>query len=255
MHLRALLAVVIVFAVLPGPRAFADVITLRADLGCPVNCDPASNRPGYMVEIAVEALALSGHTVDYQTMNWARSLHKAHNGEVDAVIGAIGPEVPGFHLSPPLGQFVNAVAVRRGEEGILQQADVYESHTVGAINGRAYAGVIAEHIRTHDVDRHHVQFLSGADPLGKNLKKLVAGRVDVVPNDLFVLRHKVREMGIRDRVSILPGTERMDLFIAFSPGGANSARYAADLRRGVAALRRSGRLTQIMARYRLDLTE
>ena len=45
--------------------AKADVIDLRADEWCPFNCEAGSENPGFMVEIAREALALYGHDVGY----------------------------------------------------------------------------------------------------------------------------------------------------------------------------------------------
>jgi len=31
--------------------AIADTITIRADVWCPYNCEPDSEKPGYMIEI------------------------------------------------------------------------------------------------------------------------------------------------------------------------------------------------------------
>ncbi len=43
----------------------ADTITIAADNWCPMNCEPESKEPGFMVEIAQSILAKAGHKVVY----------------------------------------------------------------------------------------------------------------------------------------------------------------------------------------------
>ena len=65
-------AVFTVFLVMFGSNVWADVITLRADEWCPYNCQPKSQNPGFIIEIAETVFKKAGHTIDYQVMPWAR---------------------------------------------------------------------------------------------------------------------------------------------------------------------------------------
>lgn len=237
-----------------GPAAAAaETITLLADPWCPYNCEPGSDRPGFMVEIAREAFALAGHDLDYQALNWMRSLYRVRQGEAHGVIGAIPAEAPDFIFGPPLGTYLDTVAVRRGETLDLASPNPLEGKVVGAINGYEYVGSVADYVREHGDDRSKVQFVSGNDPLAQNLEKLLTGRVDVVAEVELVLLHKIAEQGMAGRVEVMRAEEPEEIFIAFSPALEAPPRLVRDLETGLAVLRRSGRLEQIMARYGLEV--
>ncbi|MBT5829568.1 MAG: hypothetical protein HOH77_05165, partial [Candidatus Latescibacteria bacterium] len=48
--------------------AHADEITLVADTWCPYSCDPSSDQPGILIEVAKIILEQAGHTVVYKEM-------------------------------------------------------------------------------------------------------------------------------------------------------------------------------------------
>ena len=133
--------------------AASDTIVLAADEWCPYNCVPKSDAPGFMVEIASEALAPFGHEIEYVTLNWMRSLHQAKLGEINGVIGAVPEEVPDFILSPPIGRYLDVIAFRTGElidpDTIIDQDEL----RLGAINGYEYYGIVNEYIERHNRKR------------------------------------------------------------------------------------------------------
>ena len=68
--------------------ARAETLVIAGDIWCPINCQPGAERPGIFVELAREIFAESGITVEYQALNWARTLHRVRRGELNAAIGA-----------------------------------------------------------------------------------------------------------------------------------------------------------------------
>lgn len=48
--------------------ARAETITIVADPWCPYNCEPGSDEPGFMVEIARRVFAEAGIEVRYETV-------------------------------------------------------------------------------------------------------------------------------------------------------------------------------------------
>ncbi len=229
--------------------AVSDTIVLMADEWCPYNCKPGSEAPGFMVEIASEALAPYGHEIDYQTLNWARSLHRAELGEIDGVIGAVPEEAPEFIFGPPIGTYVDVVAFRSGE---ALDPDTIADHgnlRLGAINGYEYYGVVNEYIELHASDSYLVQYMSGEDALAKNLRKLIAGRLDMVAEVRAVLEYTLANTGLKDQVELALTDDKNDIYIAFSPASPLSQTYADQLNEGVAQLRESGRFREIMLKY------
>lgn len=251
-RLRALALALLAAAALAAAPARADVIRLRADLWCPYNCQPGTDRPGYMVEIATEVFAAAGHGVEYRTMNWVRSLEEARRGTVDGVIGANAVEAEGFVLPVPLGRAQDAYAMRRGSRFDPEVTDPFQGIVIGAIRGYVYGGRLTDHIRAHGEDPTRVQLLAGDDALEKNLRKLVAGRVDLVPDDSNWLRLVIHDLGLADAIQIVHEDEPILQYIAFSPANPKSPVYASLLSEGVARLRASGRLRAILDRYGLE---
>ncbi len=247
---RATLAAVLGTLAL-ATAATAEAVSIRADQWCPYNCEPGSDRPGYMIEILQEALGPHGHTIDYQTMNWARSLASAEEGSIDGVVGASTDEAPGFHLGPVLGQWDLAVAVRKGESFDVGAADPFAGRSIGVIRGYDYGGAVADYVAANAADDRIVQVAGGEAPLETNLRKLEAGRVDLVPDDAAVLRYTIADLGLEGAFDLVSMEEPSPLYAAFSPRGARSADYAAMLAAAVDELRASGRLDEILARYGL----
>lgn len=233
--------------------AQADTIVLKSDIWCPYNCEPDSDLPGYMIEVAQEALGTFGHTVVYEKLNWLRSVEKARNGEIDGVIGAVEEEVEGFVLGPPLGPLVDGIVTRAGEELDLSKAEPLDGLTLGAINGYEYVGALGEYIDKHRDDHKMVQFVSGDNALEMNLQKLIAGRIDVVAEDYQVILYRLRAGDFADKFAVVPHEQPDPGYIAFSPKNPNSELYAKQLDEGLDKLRTSGRLAEIMAKYSLPV--
>ena len=227
----------------------SDTIVLMADEWCPYNCEPDSDSPGFMVEIAQEALSPYGHEVEYHNLNWARSLHKAETGEINGVIGAVPEEAPGFIFGPALGTYEDAIAFREGEAIDPDEISTRSDLRLGAINGYEYYGSVSRFIKEHEGDRSLVQYMSGDDALEKNLQKLVAGRLDIVAEVSSVLKYTLKEMGISEQVDLAHTDDVNDIFIAFSPALPNSELYAEQMTEGVLRLKETGRFDEIMHKY------
>ena len=79
-----------------------DTITLRADIWDPYNGDPASDQPGFVIEVAKAVFEKAGYTVDYQVEGWSwdRSVEEAKKGNIDGIVGAAKSEAPDFDRRP-----------------------------------------------------------------------------------------------------------------------------------------------------------
>ncbi len=236
---------------LAAKLACADMIALRADEWCPYNCAPDGDRPGYAVEVAREAFAAAGHAVYYGILGWARSVDDARAGRYAGVIGAIADDAPGFVFpEEPIGAAAEGYAVRKGTAFRYgDDAKAFAGKVLASIAGYAYGGAVGEYIEAHKDDRSKVQLTSGDDALAQNLRKLAAGRVDVVVDDANVLANAIAELGLDQQVVVADAGKPGLIYIAFSPAVPKSNEYAAILDRGIVELRASGRLGQILARY------
>ena len=245
-------ALVLVASIVLSTPINADVIELRADEWCPYNCTPGSERPGYMIELAREALGLFGHQLNYETMNWPRSIQFARTGRINGIVGAVPDEAPDLLFGPALGAYRDVVAFRVGEVVDIYSESAIEGLRVGAINGYDYGGPISAHIEKHKDNPAIIQFASGDQALENNLRKLAAGRLDAVAEVHDVLVHTINSLGMNDEFEIFMAEEFDEVYIAFSPELASSEVYIAQLAEGLARLRSSGRYAEILSHYGLD---
>lgn len=248
---RAAWAAVAAAGLLSAP-ALADTITIRADEWCPYTCEPKADKPGYLIEIAKRVFEPAGHKVDYRLLPWPRAVSEVRNGAYNAIAGG-GADTPGFTLSKPMGEAVAEFAFRKGEKIDYKGPDSLKTLRLGAPAGVVSWGAgLDEYIAAHMDDPRRVDLAGGEDAYEVNLKKLLAKHVDVIVDYGNVLGWLTRRLGVAGKIETLAVLTEDDVYIAFAPGNAKSADYAALLGQGVANLRASGELAKILARYGLS---
>ena len=95
-----------------------------------------------------------------------------------------------------------------------------------------------------------IQFVSGNDPLAKNIKKLAAKRVDVVIEVKPVFDSIASELGLADKFKAAGSDGNPSpIYICFSPANPKSKEYAKILSDGVIEMRKSGELAKILSAY------
>ena len=83
-----------------------------------------------------------------------------------------------------------------------------------------------------------------------NIKKLLAGRIDVVIEDPNVFHTKAKEMGVDDQiVEAGLASEPDSLFIAFAPTKDTSKKLAEIASAGIKRLKESGEMKKLMDKY------
>ncbi|MFE8070959.1 extracellular solute-binding protein [Marinobacteraceae bacterium S3BR75-40.1] len=227
-------------------------ITIAADPWCPHNCEPESDHPGYMIEIAREVFSREGVGVHYRTLAWARALDLTRRGEIEAVVGALHGDAPGFvYPQEPQGMAEQVFLVKKGSEWRFSGIDSLRDQRLGVINGYAYSPAVDRYVDAMRNDSAHLMELSGPSPLSRLLTLLQRERVDVVVEDRFVIDYLLEQQPALGRFRVAGSTGPQPLFIAFSPRDGDSARWARILSRGTQALRAEGTLQTILSRYGL----
>lgn len=237
-------------AVLLAAPARADVITLRADEWCPYNCAEGSDMPGYGIEVATEIFAKAGHTLEYGNMAWARALEECRKGTVMAVIGAAKKEVPDFVFpEETIAVADNSFVVKKGSPWRYEGPQSLEGIKLGVIRGYSYDGEVGDYVETNRRNPRRIDVVGGEGALDMNLKKLNAGRVAATVDAGPVLAYKMKQLGFTDRMQFVGSVDPSLTYIAFSPANPKSREYADILDKGLAEMRASGRLKQILDRY------
>lgn len=235
-------------------EARADVISIRSDSWCPYNCAPDSKKPGYGIEIAKAIFEKAGHSIDYQLMNWTRSIDRGLKGEHTAIIGARREEAQGYVLPKEcVGKQGNVFAVSKDSTFSYSGTASLSGKVLGIIQSYSYNEALDEYIKKNAANPQAIDAATGDDALERNLSKLASGRLDAVVDDKAVLTYKVNEMGFSDKLKVVSsGDEASEVFLAFSPKNPKAKDYADLFDKGMEELRSSGKLAEILGRYGLS---
>jgi polar amino acid transport system substrate-binding protein len=234
----------------------AETITIVADEWCPYNCEPGSEKPGFMIEIAQKAFAKHNIAVEYINIPWTRSLAAVRKGKYNAVTSATENEVP--NLVIPLveqGYARDAFYVKSGNPWRYKNVKSLENITLGIIADYNYGEDLDAYISKHKDNLEKIQSLSSDDALDLNIKKLLSGRIDAFVEAEYVAGYTMAKQGNSDKIDYagpIPTSSNNNLYVAFSPAIKESAGYAEILTKEMKAMRASGELAAILGRYAVD---
>ena len=234
----------------PAPSNPRQRVVIAADPWCPHNCEAGSEHEGYMIDIAREAFSLAGIDVEYVNMSWARALQQARDGYIDAVVGALPGDAPDF-VFPDAATGYSTIALYTHPDNDWQYGGIesLSELTLLAINGYAYSPVLNRYIERHQDDPERVWILSGPTPLSRAIELLHQQRSDVFPEDRYVMNWQLQQEGDTESLRMAAVIHESPIYVAFSPVGRDSTQLAALLSEGARALQRSGRVSEILARY------
>jgi polar amino acid transport system substrate-binding protein len=246
---QLMLATVLLLGALAGP-AVADELVLVADQWCPYNCEPGSDAPGFMIELARLAFEPQGHQVTYQVVPWARAIESARAGQYAGIIGAARDEAPDFIFpDEPAAIVSHDFFVPAASKWRFATLESLHDVRLGVIADYSYGSLFDDYVFPNQDDDEKIFVATGDDPLPRIIRMLLTGRVDVVIEDRNVMRQKLKDLGLVDKVITAGTFTREEVFLAFSPARDESGHLAKVFDEAVARLRASGELDRLMEKY------
>ncbi len=234
--------------------SLAATLHIRADEWYPMNGEPQSELPGYMIELAQHIFEPMGINVDYQLLPWKRALAEARKGSVDCVVGALKEEAPDF-IYPQHHWGIDQASVyvlKQDNWRFKGQLSEFSKRSTGVILGYFYGDGLDEYITQHS--GNSMQVVTGEKPLQQNISKLLAGRINGMIETNSVMKSHLKHLQISHKI-IVAGSVGLPaaMYIACSPIKLNSQRYVNIIDQAMPKLRKSGKLKSILARYGLPL--
>jgi polar amino acid transport system substrate-binding protein len=204
-----------------------------------------------MIDAMREAFAKSNYQIEYRNMPWADAIAAVSQGTFDAVVGASLDEAKDLVAAiEPIGENKTCFYTRaddpfhyRGYEDLLRRR-------LGVTYGYLYGTVLDNYIARNRHDSNVVQLVGGDKPLLKNIQRLTGRRVDTIVENMAVMNYSTQKFLIKG-IRLAGCDEPSTLHIAFSPKRPDSRKLADIASQEIKALRKSGRLQDILARYGL----
>ncbi|BES73326.1 ABC transporter substrate-binding protein [Marinobacter nanhaiticus D15-8W] len=232
----------------------ADTITLVADYWCPFNCEPSSESPGYLVEVAEKALGKAGHRVIYVTLPWSRAINDVRNGKYGGLLGAGTQEVPDFVFPQrPLAMARHTFFTLPQSTWTYDTDASLGSIKLGVIDDYSYGDLNIRYILPNRSDRKRLLILNGQNVLGRFLDMLEINRIDAFVEEEAVMAYFLQSQQPVRALRKAGVAYREPIYIAFSPALTNARQYAKDLNDGLRLLRDSGELMALAEKYGITL--
>jgi len=243
------ISLIVALLLLVACSALAATLSVRADNWPPYNAEPQASKPGYMIELLKEIFEPQGVTVEYKLSPWTRALHDVNSGKFDAVVGTDRSESPEMVFpQESFGNLDNAMYVRNDNVWRYQGVASLKGKRLGVIDGYGYNGELDAYIENNQGKQ--VFAVSGDDALPKLIKMLQAGRIDVLVENVYVMNYTLGKLGVTNLVNAgKTDDEPLPLEFGLSPERSTSKNYARMFDEGIAKLRASGRLAEILKRY------
>ncbi len=248
--LKRVLAVGVMLTAVLAMAGAQQTISLEADYWMPFNGDGKAET-GYMVDIAKAVFEAKGLPVTFTVTPWARAVADTRSGKCSAVVAAGVDDAPDFIFpKEEQGLGVQTFYVRAGSPWKYSGVQSLKGLKLAIIKDYTYFPELDDYVKANPAG---LVVTFGEDPLRDNLRLLVAGSVDVVVDATAVLSYMTNKMGIRSKVVAAGnGGSPLKMYVAFSPANPKSREYANMMSAGTAALRKSGELKKILAKYGLS---
>jgi polar amino acid transport system substrate-binding protein len=230
-------------------------IIIAADKWCPYNCEPGSEMPGYMVEMAAIIFTKYNIEVEYVVKPWDKAMEEVREGKIHGIIGASFDENSDL-VYPTIPQAYGVTAAYTLEDnkwkynGINSLKDL----KVGLILGYKYPEDIGNFIFTALPKSPELFiFEGGEDAVQEHIINLLNKKIDVYFENEYVMNRAMKsENGAQLRNAGQIGNELDRLYIAFSPKLKKSYTYAKILSEGMEEVRNSGKLAELYKKYGLS---
>lgn len=206
-----------------------------------------SDAEGAATELVRMALLRAGYPVEIDVEPWARAINQIHNGHYDGVVAVWRSEERAGFLAFSNAYFTNDIILvaRKDKPLKVSGIDDLAGLTVGVGRGYDYSDdfIAAKNFTTDST-------LSAE----QNLKKLSAGRVDVVVEDRciarFTMRRKIESFDFERDLEILPPElYRLPLYFAMRLDHPQRDAILDGFNRALEEMRKDGSYGRLLARY------
>lgn len=246
--------------VIPFQSIYAEVINIAVIEYCPYQCDPdkEQGRWGYMPEIAKAIFERSGYSVQFKKVPFIRSIQGTENGIYDAVLNAhTGHSKLLIFSKEHSGILKQVFFVKKGYPWRYESTKSLEKIKLGYVLGYNASSLWPEfqaYIDKNKGKNNKVDIVGGNDAPLKNFKKLFAGRITALTEDVALagyLLFKDSTMSITD-FEIAGSLGENPQFMGFSQKNPHSLKYAKLFDEGIKLMRESGELDKILHSYGIE---
>lgn len=253
--LRNTLICCYLFALSNVALADSKVINIGSDPWCPYVCAIDDSHQGLMVDIARDALALSGFSLNLKILNWARAKKLVQTGKLDGIIGmslAKGSAENYYFSKTQLAESQTCFFKRSEDDWFFDTVTSLNNKIFGWINNYNYADKQLHNWVFKHKHTKQILTVAGIDTYSRLLKLLSLKRIDTFADDNNVIAYELKKAGLSDKIKVAGCLTEIDhVHLAFSLQAKQKEIWAKALEEGINKLKRTQRFEEILNFYGL----
>lgn len=251
-HLLLAISPIALFA-FPEPVHAEGLLRVASDDWCPYVCAVNGRvTGGYLVDLAGEAMAMTGSHVEPLLLPLNRAIEQTVAGKIEGVYAP--PIDERLTLSVPLAYSRACFYSRPNETWRYRGIGSLKNMTVGTIDDYGYDnGQMDDYIaRNRGVPHTGIDFSYGETAGITNVRKLLSGRYPLLLEHEAVMTRLVGEMKVAGAVRNAGCLEQaLPLTIGFARSDRRAAGWSQDLVEGLQQMIVSGRTKELQKRYNI----
>lgn len=231
--------------------AFAEKIVLvAAEKSIPTSYLEKGEQRGILIDVINEAFNRAGYSVEILLMPWARCLREAENGTVDGIFSVYRTAERQEFLTyadevliTQVQAFFVAVDSTIIFDGDLQKL---ANKSIGIINQTSYGPILDAAL-----EEGVFKWVSQAQSSQSTVRKLIAGRIDLIPSYRHVVLSTAKAIGASNKIKQLsPDIEAIPSYLAFTKRN-DFSKVIEDYNKALASMKKDGVYDEIFNKYLL----
>jgi len=234
---------------------------------CPLICDPIEDqREGFLIDILRDALAESGHTLNFQIVPYKRALNIVSSGEADGLPAIYRTDAPDLLVGQStisLGR--NQFFIMSDTEWRFDGQNNWDEIRIAVVRGYTFGHTEFDaYLKSAEANRSDkVTFMSGSNTYERMVKMLISGRVDAILDDsafiyysLFKLLKDNNAMSSDDMIITGGVISEGENVVAYSPANPEVSKLLKSIIDPfVSELYRTGRINDYVKHYGLTIKD
>jgi polar amino acid transport system substrate-binding protein len=171
---------------------------------------------GIDIDIVTEVFKRAGYKVEFSLLPWMRAIDLVTKGKMDAIASIIGSSKHSnmFIMSDPIAYSQNFFFKKKSLKVKPKDFDDLRQYSIGTLINYPYGK------KFDQANFPHIEVMASTSPMIDNLKKLEAGRVDLIVCELLTCNYFINKYPSKfvniDYIESLPVNDVMPYYIGFS---------------------------------------
>ena len=243
------------FTVLIPASGSSEVVTIVSDCWQPYICGPEAGKNGIAVDISMTVFKKAGYKLKFKEVPWKRAIVDTKKGKYNAIVCATKNDAPGFiYPEEPIAVQKTCFYTAQSSSWKYENIDSLTGMKLGVIGGYHYSKQLDTYIEKN-LNTEKVQATHSKNPLKSNVLMLKNQRISALIEDPAVMQYYIwqnKEAGLREAGCV---SEKVKLYIPFSPENSKSEIYAKILSDGIRELIKTGEMKRIYESYGVEWQE